>query len=191
MKKITTTLLTVLTTISFSFGQTKAPIPMVDKKVNYSEVVTVDSSSKKDVLYGKSKLWFANTFKSSNNVVQLDDKENGIILGKGTIIKNEVKGLTNIRKTWNFTIKIQVKDGKYKAEIYDINYIWEMPGNTIGQAPSYINLDDYFNNPKVYKSDGTTLKDQAANFANETNDNMNALLISIKKTMTETLKSDF
>lgn len=190
MKKITTTLLMVLTTITFIFGQTqKSPVPIVDNKVNYTETVTVDSI-KKDVLYGKAKLWFANAFKSANDVVQLDDKDNGIILGKGTIIKNEMTGLQSVKKTWKFTIKIQVKDGKYKAEIYDIDYIFEMPGNNIGAGASNINLDEYFNNPKIFKKDGT-LKGNAEKFANETNENFNSLLTSIKKAMTETLKSDF
>ena len=191
MKKITTTLLTVLTTLSLSFGQTEnSPVPIVDNKVNYTETVTVDSSSKKDVLFGKAKLWFANSFKSSNDVIQLDDKDNGIVLGKGIIIKNEMTGLQSVKKTWRFTVKIQVKDGKYKAEIYDIDYTFEMPGNNIGAGPSNVNLDEYFNNQKIYKKDGT-LKSNAEKFANETNENFKSLLASIKKTMTEKLNSDF
>ena len=162
---------------------------MVDAKVNYSEIVDIENA-KKGVLYGKAKLWFANTFKSANNVIQLDDEQNGVILGKGIFIKKDAKLLTNIKQTWKFTIKIQVKDGKYKAELYDINYIFEMPGNNIGAGASKINLDDYFNNPKIYKKNGA-LKERAANFANDTNNIFNSLLKSVEGTMTEELKSDF
>ena len=174
-----------------TFGQTekKSPAPILDNKVNYTETIIVDSS-KKDMLYGKAKLWFANAFKSANDVVQLDDKDNGIILGKGTIIKNEMTGLQSVKKTWKFTVKIQVKDGKYKAEIYDIDYTFEMPGNNINASPVTVNLDQYFNDSKNYKDDGTP-RNKTAKFGAEANDNFNALLASIKKAMTEKLKSDF
>ena len=52
----------------------KSPVPMVDGKVIYSEIVSIENNTK-DILYGKSKLWFADTFKSSKDVIQLDDKE--------------------------------------------------------------------------------------------------------------------
>lgn len=87
-------------------------------------------------------------------------------------------------------MKIQVKDGKYKAEIYDIDYTFEMPGNNINASPVIVNLDQYFDDSKNYKDDGTP-RNKTAKFGSEANDNFNALLASIKKIMTEKLKSDF
>jgi len=59
-------------------------------------------------LYNRSKLFFVETFNSANHVIQLDDAENKVIIGKGG-------------STFKFTIKIQARDGRYKYEIYDIS----------------------------------------------------------------------
>jgi len=172
------------------FGQDhQPPVPYVDGKVKYTEVVPVENNTSGQ-LYGKAKLWFASAFKSAQDVIQLDDKENGIVLGQGIVVQDEAKALTHVRKTWHFTIKIQVKDGRYRAEIYDITYTFEQPGNNVGLGASTIDLDPYFLNPKIYKKDGT-MKPVVADFAQETNDYMNGFLASIKTAMMESMESDF
>jgi hypothetical protein len=168
-------------------GQTRLPLPIVDNKIIFTEVVIVDSIQK-DQLYSRTKLWFADNFKSTKDVIQLDDKENGIVLGKGNILKRE-SGIQPVIKTWKFSVKVQIKDNKYKVDIYDIDYTYEMPGNNIGAKPSEINLDTYFFDQRIYKKDGG-LKDVVLKFANETNDNFNFILSSIKKSLSENIKKD-
>jgi len=190
VQHVITGLTIVFQTIGVVIAQDATPpVPYVDGKVKYSEVIQVEGS-KAGLLYGKAKLWFASAFRSAQDVIQLDDRENGNILGKGLIMKEEKSGLTQIRKTWYFTVKVQVKDGRYRAEIYDVTYTFEMPGNNIGAGVSKINLDEYFQNPMIYTKNGR-LKDVAATFANETNDYMKGLLAELKKTMTQQLESDF
>lgn len=94
-------------------------LPLKDGKVTYTNVVQVDSTSKAE-LYKRAKRWFIETYKSGKDVIQLEDKENGEIVGKGFF-----------KETWTVTfyagqsinvwqtIKIQTKDGRYKYEIYD------------------------------------------------------------------------
>jgi hypothetical protein len=53
-------------------------------EIIYSEKVDVDSI-KSTELYVRAHEWFAKTFKSAQSVIQLDDKEAGKILGKGSI----------------------------------------------------------------------------------------------------------
>ena len=185
---VTLALICLFVAKSYAQGQ-QPPVPYIDGKVKYSEVVSIDGNTAGQ-LYGKAKLWFAAAFKSAQDVIQLDDKENGNLLGKGIIVQDQVNGLTNIRKTWRFTVKIQVKDGRYRAEVYDITYTFEMPGNNIGAGPSHINVDEYFVNPRIYSKKGT-LKDAAATFAEETNGHMNGILASIKKSLGEKMDSDF
>lgn len=57
-------------------------LPLKDGKVNYTAIVEVPNTSK-DELYNRAKLWFAKNFKDSKEVLQIDDKVNGKILGKG------------------------------------------------------------------------------------------------------------
>jgi hypothetical protein len=80
--------------------------------IEYTELVKVDSAITKDQLFSKAKEWIAISFKSANDVIQMDDKVNGIIIAKGNIPVNGGLYLDNSRI--DFTLKIQVKDGRYK-----------------------------------------------------------------------------
>jgi hypothetical protein len=78
-----------------------------------------DSISKsKDLLYAISKEWISNTFRSGKAVIDLDDKDNGKIIGKGSFdgfVTNY-----NVLIHYHFTIKIETKNNKVRFTIYDI-----------------------------------------------------------------------
>lgn len=178
-----------------SVGQPTIPLPTVDGKINYTEVVAVDGA-KKDELYTKAKLWLANTFGSSDGVI-LDDRESGVIIGKGVveIKENEVGVRTmfpaqRVDKTWNFTIKIQLKDDRYKVDMYDIEYTYAMPENNIGHVSIPRNLDKLFHDKKMYKKDGSLKEGAPSNIAGWTNQNFKALLGSLKSALTEKVVLD-
>ena len=103
---------------AYAFGQNKflEIFPFKDGKVNYSGVIQADRISK-DELYKRTKRWFIDNYKSAKDVLQLDDKENGELIGKGYLETSW--GATTIYV--GHTIKIQVKDGRYKYEITDFN----------------------------------------------------------------------
>lgn len=86
------------------------------KLIEYSDLVLVDSSLTKEKLYLKAKEWFAQSFRSANDVIQMDDKEAGIIVGKGLFSTRYTIG--NI----HFTMKVQVKDGRYKYWISNFRH---------------------------------------------------------------------
>ncbi len=96
---------------------------IVDGKIYYSGVITVDSTLKKDVLYINVKKFFVDIFKSGKDVIQLDDKEAGVVIGKGYFI---VPFKANFMYTYEMQvwhlIRLAVKDGKYKYEISDFSY---------------------------------------------------------------------
>src|ERR1700685_53659 len=58
-------------------------LPKVDSQYEFTEVVQLDSSYKKDDLYRNAKLFFTDVFKSAKDVLQYDDREQGKIVGKG------------------------------------------------------------------------------------------------------------
>jgi len=80
--------------------------------IEYSEVIQVDSTLSQSDLYLRAKGWFAKTFSSANAVIQMDDKEGGIIIGKSIIPINGGTYLADGKV--DFTIKVQVKKGRYK-----------------------------------------------------------------------------
>jgi hypothetical protein len=115
----------VLTLTSFSQTQQINIFPLNENgEIVYSGVVNVDSVNSKE-LYVRAHTWFANTFKSAQSVIQLDDKEAGKIIGKGFIqvitpIKPKAKNIL-IGDVY-FTLEIQTKDGKYKYDFTNFSY---------------------------------------------------------------------
>ncbi len=100
--------------------QKESIMPLVDSQVVYTEVIKIDSVNK-DELYNRAKRFFVSTYKSANDVIQLDDKENGQIIGKGIIVVNYNMGIAGYQKTNVYhTITITAKDGRYKYEIKDL-----------------------------------------------------------------------
>jgi len=107
--------------------------PINDGNILYTDVIQVDSTAK-DELYNRAKRWVIDTFKSGKDVIQLDDKENGEIICRGFFTTpgwgNEKTAKYYVMpdvKVW-FTIKIQIKDNKFKYDMYDYLLDIYLPG---------------------------------------------------------------
>lgn len=87
-------------------------------ELEYSEVVEVNEVSK-DILYSKGLIWFAETFKDSRAVIEVKDREAGIIIGNGFFKYSALKGLKyrDVQGYIEFTIKVMFKDGRSKIEL--------------------------------------------------------------------------
>lgn len=94
----------------------------------YSEVVQVEGKTSEE-LYVAAREWFAVTFNSANEVLQMDDPMAGKLVGKGATSVSEFyttgKGLTAVPVSmqWdpNFTMKIEVREGRYKCTVSDVS----------------------------------------------------------------------
>jgi hypothetical protein len=94
-------------------AQVNLPIDSLTNKITYAEVVNVDSMSQK-VLYDKAREWVVMKFKSANDVIQSDDISKIICKGNFDIYsKKQPAGIIN------FTIKIEIKDNKYRYQFFD------------------------------------------------------------------------
>jgi hypothetical protein len=122
MKTMLLSILTIITVSCYS-----QDLPTKEGKVFYESVDTATGT--KAELYQKVKLWFANAFKDSKSVIQVDDKDNGQLVGKGNFDVPYKYGV-NTSAQCNFTIRIDTKDNKYRIQIYNINYQWVNTGNT-------------------------------------------------------------
>lgn len=111
-----------------SFGQTL---------LSYDSVLIFDGKPK-DKLYSLSKQFLIQAFKDSKEVIQLDDKEGGIIIAKGNFSYQQSNakfpcGRLSGKGIVEFTLKIQIKDGKIKVTLSDFKHITEpilLDGNT-------------------------------------------------------------
>jgi len=94
-------------------------LPFKDNDIVYEGVVHVPEMSKDD-LYKNGKQWFIDSFKNSKNVIQNEDKEEGKIIGKGSIpvYYNSMTGTNTCRDM--ITIQIECKDNRYRYKIYDM-----------------------------------------------------------------------
>jgi len=90
-------------------------------EIVYSEVVNIKGADKTD-LYRKAKIFFVDDMLSTGNIVQLDDKENGIIIGKGFLTIPIQNKKLSLPVNLHFTIKVEVKDDRYRYEIYSLRY---------------------------------------------------------------------
>jgi hypothetical protein len=151
MKKLLfVNVITILSFVSL-FGQNETPSLPIDSltgKITYTEVVVVDSLSNKQELFSRAREWFAKAYKSSTNVIQMEDKESGKIVGKALMqVYHKALGSNFPSGYINYTISIYIKDGKYKYEIIDFYHTGQLisGGNRIpdyGICEKMINTKD-------------------------------------------------
>ncbi len=89
------------------------------KPMSLSEAID-DSGVVKNELFIRGREWFNENFKSSKDVLQISDKENGELVGKGIMVVDYVFRYLGERKystDVSFQMSLWVKDGKYKYEM--------------------------------------------------------------------------
>jgi len=132
-----------------------APLPLdpSSRLIDFTKVVQVPGANK-DELYARGKVWFANTFKSAQNVIQADDKSAGILIGKGwqTAYVPNVFGSPIAVKLW-YTVKLAFKEGRYKYDITDFKF--EYPITKYNLSPTQIAAESITSQAK---KDGTPTK---------------------------------
>ena len=121
-------------------------------KIIFTEVVQVDSTLNQSQLFGNAKLFFANTFKSAKDVIQLEDKENGRIVGKG-LSNIYITVLTPVKMKLHYSILIECKDGRYKYTIYDL-YYEDYPDKYNSYRTSKTPIENTFETKRYYNRKG-------------------------------------
>lgn len=139
-------LLSIIFTLILScttFAQDKyglGAVPVKDGVVIFSEIVPINGESKEGI-YSKAKLAITDIFKDSQKVIQLDDKDNGIVVCKGTSVIHDPL----VTSLMEFTLKISCKDERVKIDIYNIAL-------TIG----------YGSTPSYYRDCNQTITDEVS-----------------------------
>lgn len=97
-------------------GQQQPPL-------NYTVVVQVDSVTKLE-LYNRAKMCIVDAFLKANSVIQIDDKEQGLIVAKAVITYTPSIFFGNdlAEGIISFAIKLYLKDGRYKYEVTDFKH---------------------------------------------------------------------
>jgi hypothetical protein len=97
-----------------------AQLPVKDGSVFYEQIDSAPGLSK-DEIFKRSKLWVVDAFVDAKEVIQIDNKEDGEIVGKGNLDCTYTIMGTGIPCRVYFTIKLNSKDGKHRVQIYDFS----------------------------------------------------------------------
>ncbi len=134
--------------------RTELPINEKTSLITFEEVVQAEGKDKNE-LYSIYREWFVNWFKSAEDVLQMDDKENGILIGKGfqdiTVV---VFGMPLVEKL-HYRVKFVLKDGRFKYIISNLStqqYPYQYNNNP-PKSPCEVSLIDnlYSKKGKVNK----------------------------------------
>jgi len=131
MKKL---LFSLLFSASFIYSYSQdLPTDTTTGKITYTEIVLADSLSQNE-LYSKINEWFAKSYNSATDVIQLNSKEDGKIIGKGIFIFPVIFRYNNIKTPVTikvpYTLSIYIKENKFKYELTSFYVTTEM-----GQFP--------------------------------------------------------
>jgi len=93
--------------------------------------VTVDGASR-DQLYDAALAWFTHTFRSSKDVIQVQNRESGTLIGKSLFEYDPVVFIASgrISGVVRYTLTIEVKDGRYRYTVDS----FEHEGSPVGSS---------------------------------------------------------
>jgi hypothetical protein len=185
MKTQTLIIFFLLSYIS-AFGQNetpKLPIDSTTNKITYTGVVFVDSLVSKQELFSRAREWFAKTYKSSTNVIQMEDKESGKIVGKALLsVYFTALGTKQQGGYINYTISIYFKEGRYKYEITDFYHTGVYVNSTVGKEPDGGSCEKLIIEQKGFW--GNSYKRTYERFLFQMDENIKALIEDLKEAMT-------
>lgn len=110
MKKIIALISLIVFLSNVSFSQDKYNVDIIYDSLNKS----------KSDLYSITKQFIAESFVSSNSVIQNDDKEIGLIYIKGKYVKSITYALNVYEYTYDINIKFYVKDNKCRVIVESV-----------------------------------------------------------------------
>jgi len=154
-------------------------------KLEYSEVInTNDSNNSKELVFLKAKSWFVETYNSSKAVLEIEDKELGVLMGKPLTHLYISIGMGSIFKTrMYYTIKVQVKKGRCKISIYNIYYKSYSSYTNGVRIPEQISYpEQWFAKDNLYKKNGK-IKKINIQYKEKTIKNMKDLIASFETFM--------
>lgn len=127
---------------------------LAQNQISYNKVIAKDGLLKED-LYNSVKLWVAVNFNCANKVVQLDSKEDGILIIKGSLPYEFSSNMTDyvMNGHIDYTLKIQVRDERFKVEFLDFSH-----SSSQKQYSAYYSLGIITDADKPNKKDKRCLK---------------------------------
>jgi hypothetical protein len=169
----------------------KLPIDPTTKRITYASVVQVPGASQAE-LYTRAKLWFAGAFNSAKDVVQADEKDAGIIQGKGwSTIEVHPMGTKRPgvdQRLW-YTVRLICREGRYRYEITNL-LVEHIPSVTYPNpgppTPSEEVLEQWAHPSDKYAATAARFAAVVTEYKHQIRDSATGLATSIKTGMAHT-----
>lgn len=161
MKRIIVTTIMMLLGLIPSFAQPT-------ERLNFEKVIQADSVDKQSIFIAL-KEWFGMNFVSAKSVIEVEDKEAGLIIGN-SITPYSKGGLSYSAYDGNlkYTLKIQIKDNRFKVSV--TNFLHEgtkNPNYGLGIITTSEIYTDKGMNKKFHNNVWDDLKARAEKIANK------------------------
>ena len=91
-----------------------------DKRKYYIQEVVLSEGHSKDQLFDALRMWMSEHFKDENFVLNTDDKEAGILAGRGWTYFGVTADWPTVRMY--YSVRIAVRDGKYRFRIFHVEF---------------------------------------------------------------------
>lgn len=150
-------------------------------KLNFSEVIQVEGVSKSE-LHERAFNWFINTFRNANNVIQVNDKENGQITAKALLnyTPSFLVGSGPVKGYISYTVSIYSKDGRYKYEITDF---YHDPTGPNKKSVGIITDDEIYPGEEKKQANQKWMNETWSDIKSQIEANNALLILGIKKNM--------
>jgi len=112
--------------------------PLTEADRTFEKIVEAPGFTK-DQIYNAARIWIAQNFKSAKSVIEMDSKEDGIIVGNG-IIPYPSSGLESVAKDgWKvpFSMRIDIKDQKFRVSFFNIMLSIPPSGTGTGRTSEF------------------------------------------------------
>lgn len=161
MKKITLISILLLCIISLPH------LSHAQEALSFSKVVQADSIDK-SALFASINEWFATNYNSSTDVIQMSDKEAGIIIGKGGEPYSLNATHSSFDGTLKYTIQVTAREGRYKIEMENFTHDDSRAGGKYNLG--LVDSREVYTNKGIYKAFfnkvWTDLQNQCEKFSN-------------------------
>jgi hypothetical protein len=120
----------------------------------------------KNEIYDKSLEWMAQTLSGSREVIELKDKDNGKIIGKGITSFRGKIGIGSTNVLCRFTLTVEAKDNKYRTTYNNFVGLW---GESYDR-PEPVEQKEYVDSVKAKL---TLIDDDLYNYLKKSKSNIN------------------
>jgi hypothetical protein len=141
------------------------------KELMFSTVIQSESGADKTKLYAALRSFVATYYHNSKEVIQMDDKDAGILICKATSIFDSPSMMLSAYEGWlDYNLKLQARDGRIRIEVSRF-FHHNKPGNQAkAQLGVLTTAEEYANTgiqKKYHNKVWVLLKEQAEKISND------------------------